>query len=134
MSIEFHQWLKARLDNTSVASELFAFSVTAYSAAKDLTSFAKFCVFVKSIGATTLLKRYSSDVIAIDALKDLHLDYVRLARDLTSDIRGNTSKAEFLELINEVTSLLEIKLLAEGVSDENDLAILKATGIYGVSR
>ncbi len=134
ISTDFHNWLQARLENTSIASNLFAFSVTAYSVAKDVTAFANFCAFIKSIGATTLLKRYSSDIIPIDMLKELHLDYVRLARDLTTDIRGNTSKAEFLELIHEVTSLLDIKLLAEGVSDDNDLAILKATGIYGVSR
>lgn len=133
-STDFHNWLRARIDNTSVAANLFAFSVTAYSAAKDVTAFANFCAFIKSIGATTLLKRYSSDIIPIDMLKELHLDYVRLARDLTTDIRGNTSKAEFLELIHDVTSLLDIKLLAEGVSDDNDLAILMAIGIYGVSR
>jgi EAL domain-containing protein (putative c-di-GMP-specific phosphodiesterase class I) len=133
-SPQFQTWLQSKLTASSLPNHLFTFSVTAYSAAKDLKAFSKFCDFIKSVGAQSLLKRYSSDIIPIDMLKDLNIDYVRLARDLTSDIRGNASKAEFLELIHEVTSLLEIKLLAEGVTDDNDIAILKSVGIYGVSR
>lgn len=133
-SSDFKSWLKARMETSSLKHELLAFSVTAYSAAKDLTAFANFSIFVKSFGATTLLKRYSSDLIAVDMLKDLHIDYIRLARDLTSDIRGNMSKADFLEFILEAANLLDVKVLAEGVADDNDFETVKQSGLFGVSR
>ena len=133
-SVDFKSWLQARLATSTLKHELLAFSVTAYSAAKDLTAFANFSVFVKSFGATTLLKRYSSDIIAVDMLKDLHIDYVRLARDLTSDIRGNASKPDFLELMQEVSSLLDIKVLAEGVTADDDFKAVKKIGLFGISR
>lgn len=133
-SADFKSWLKARMETSTIKHELLAFSVTAYAAAKDITTFANFSIFVKSLGARTLLKRYSADIIAIDMLKDLHIDYIRLARDLTSDIKGNINKADFLELMQEVSSLLDIKVLAEGVSDDNDFEILKQSGLFGISR
>ena len=68
-SPSFASWLQERIGKTNIEANLFAFSVTAYSAAKDLESFTNFSAYVKSLGARTLLKRYSSDIIAIDLLK-----------------------------------------------------------------
>ncbi len=133
-SHDFAKWLKARLSTTHINPALLAFSVTAYSAMKDITGFANFASFVKSIGATTLLKRYSSDIIDVEILKDLHIDYLRLARDLTMAIADNSDKAQFLDLIQEVGNLLEIKVLAESVVDDEDFEIVKAAKLYGISR
>ncbi len=133
-SHQFSDWLKARVENSKLDPKLLTFSVTAYSAMKDITAFANFCHFVKSFGATTLLKRYSSDIIDIELLKDLHIDYLRLARDLTTDIEMNPNKAQFLEVIQDVASLLDIKVLAEAVIKDNDFALVKAAHLYGISR
>ena len=130
----FNSWLKNRLAKTKVNNGLFAFSVTAYSATKDIEAFANFARFVNSLGATVLLKRYSPDIIGIDQLKTLNINYLRLSRDLTKDIANDPNKVQFLDLIHEVATLLEIKVLAEGVRAEQDLDILKAKSIYGISR
>ncbi|MTI63852.1 LapD/MoxY N-terminal periplasmic domain-containing protein [Methylophaga sp.] len=133
-SLGFQRWLKARLEQSSLSSHLLAFSVTAYAAAKDIAAFDSFSSFVKSLGATVLLKRYSSDIIPVDMLRELHIDYIRLARDLTHNIRGNASKPDFLELIQEVSSLIEIKVLAESVEADEDFEIVKQAGLFGISR
>jgi len=130
----FNSWLKARLAKTKVNNDLLAFSVTAYSAAKDIHAFANFSRFVNSLGATVLLKRYSPDIIGVDQLKMLNINYLRLSRDLTKDIANDPNKIQFLDLIHEVANLLEIKVLAEGVKAETDLDILRAKSIYGISR
>jgi EAL domain-containing protein (putative c-di-GMP-specific phosphodiesterase class I)/GGDEF domain-containing protein len=134
ISHNFNSWLKDRLAKTKVDNALLAFSVTAYSAAKDIEAFSSFARFVNSMGATILLKRYSPDIIDIDSLKTLNINYLRLARDLTEDITDNPHKTQFLDLIVEVGTLLDIKVLAEGVNSEVDLDILKAKSIYGISR
>ena len=133
-SVHFQNWLQTRLDQTAIPNQQFAFSVTAYAAGKDLATFDSFSGFVESLGATILLKRYSPDIIPIDMLHNLHIDYVRLARELTSDINANRSKSDFLDLIQEVTSLIEIKVIAESVTEEADFEIVKAAGLYGISR
>jgi len=133
-SPSFLPWLEARIAHSSVRHELLAFSVTAYSAAKDLTAFANFSVFVKSQGAATLLKRYSSDIIAIDLLKELHIDYIRLSRDVTSDISSDNNKSNLLDIMHEVASLLDIKVIAEGVVADDDFRLVKEAEIYGIGR
>jgi EAL domain-containing protein (putative c-di-GMP-specific phosphodiesterase class I) len=133
-SSDFQNWLAARLEQTTLANELLAFSVTAYAAVKDIAAFDSFSSFVESLGATMLLKRYSPDIIPIDMLRELHIDYVRLARDLTQEIRGNASKPDFLDLIQEVASLIEVKVLAESVTADDDFDIVKQAGLFGISR
>lgn len=133
-STEFHIWLQARLEQSHLSNALLAFSVTAYAAAKDLAAFASFSSFVENLGATTLLKRYSSDIIGTDMLRELHIDYIRLARDVTENIRANASKPDFIEVIQEVASLLEIKVLAEAVKADDDFEFVKRAGLYGISR
>jgi diguanylate cyclase (GGDEF)-like protein len=133
-SLAFQNWLKARLEQSRIANDLLAFSVTAYAAAKDIAAFVSFSSFVKTLGATVLLKRYSSDIIPVDMLRELHIDYIRLARDLTHNIKDNASKPDFLELIQEVSSLIEIKVLAESVKADEDFEIVKQAGLFGISR
>ncbi|MDO7597013.1 MAG: EAL domain-containing protein [Pseudomonadota bacterium] len=133
-SSSFCAWLQARIEITMLSPGLLVFSVTAYSAAKDLTAFANFSLFVKALGAKTLLKRYSSDIIAINLLKELHIDYIRLARNLTQDIQADSNKSDLLDIMHEVSSLLDINVIAEGVSQENDFEFVKKSGIYGIGR
>jgi EAL domain-containing protein (putative c-di-GMP-specific phosphodiesterase class I)/GGDEF domain-containing protein len=127
-SKDFRDWLATRLTQFSLPANLLAFSVTAYAAAKKQQTFASFSLFARELGATTLLKRYSSDVIPVEQIKGLHINYIRLARDLTSDIRQHNSKPDFLDIIQEVANLLEIKVLAEGVSNDEDFDYVLGVG------
>lgn len=133
-SPNFSPWLKTTLESSGIAPKLLAFSVTAYSAAKDLNSLTSFSLFAKSLGATTLLKRYSSDIIAVDLLKDLHIDYIRLSRDLTTDISNDSNKSNLLEIMFEVSDLLDIKIIAENVISDDDFEHVKRANIYGIGR
>ncbi|MBL1319816.1 MAG: EAL domain-containing protein [Methylophaga sp.] len=132
-STTFRTWLKSKLVNVDDPS-LFVFSLSAYTAEKDLAVFADFNLFAKSLGAQVLLKRYTSDLIPVDLLKELNIDFIRLARDLTTDIAANPNKENLLEIIHEVTSLLDIRVIAEGVSHNNDFERVKQIGIYGIGR
>jgi EAL domain-containing protein (putative c-di-GMP-specific phosphodiesterase class I)/GGDEF domain-containing protein len=130
----FNLWLKERLAKTKMDLKLLSFSVTAYSATKDIGAFASFARFINLMGATVLLKRYSPDIIDIEQLKSLNINYLRLARDLTTNIADDPNKTQFLDLISEVATLLDIKVLAEDVKSEADMDIVKAKSIHGISR
>jgi diguanylate cyclase (GGDEF)-like protein len=132
-STTFRTWLKNKLANVDNPS-LFVFSLSAYAAEKELAIFADFNLFAKSLGAQVLLKRYTSDLIPVDLLKELNIDFIRLARDLTTDIEANPNKENLLEIIHEVTSLLDIQVIAEGVIHNNDFERVKKIGIYGIGR
>lgn len=133
-SADFRQWLGKEVIQSGISPSLLAFSVTAYAAAKDLDTFSAFSLFVRQFGAHSLLKRYSSDVIPVNLLKDLNIDYIRLARDLTTDIRSNTNKPDLLDIIQEIARLLEVRVLAENVQDDDDFMWLQQAGLFGISR
>lgn len=133
-SSDFRQWFATRLQHFPLSNGLLAMSVSAYAAAKNPQAFASFGQFVKKLGANTLLKRYHSDLIAVENIKRLNVDYIRLARDLTTDVLHHRSKPDFLDIINEVSGLLEIKVLAEGVANEEDFEFVKNAGLFGISR
>ncbi|MBT3504818.1 MAG: EAL domain-containing protein [Piscirickettsiaceae bacterium] len=130
----FNLWLKERLAKTKIDLKLLSFSVTAYSATKDIGAFSSFAHFINSMGAAVLLKRYSPDIIDIEQLKSLNINYLRLARDLTTNIAEDPNKTQFLDLISEVATLLDIKVLAEDVKSDADMDIVKAKSIHGISR
>jgi EAL domain-containing protein (putative c-di-GMP-specific phosphodiesterase class I) len=131
---EFIIWLEKKIQkNKNIASQL-VFSITAYSVAKDITAFKNFCDYIHSIGSKTIIKRFETKFIPIDNLKDFNLDYIRLARDYTHEVNQDKSKKEFVESINDLAHLLNIKVIAENVKNDNDFEVVKQLKLYGASR
>jgi EAL domain-containing protein (putative c-di-GMP-specific phosphodiesterase class I)/GGDEF domain-containing protein len=133
-SLTFYSWLLARVDQSKTNSNLLVFAVSAYAANKHLTVFENFCRFVKSINANVMLKRYDADIISVDRLKRLQVDYIRLSRNMTTGISHDLIKPDFLVFINELTQILDIKIITEQVDDDDDFEIIKNASIYGIGR
>ncbi len=132
--IKFKNWLKdIVLENKQIASQL-VFSVTAYGAAKDVETFKYFIEAIHQAGAKIIIKRFETKFIPLDSIKDFNLDYIRLARDYTDGICKDSSKKGFVEAMQELSSLLTIKVFAENVKDDDDFKIVKDIGLYGASR
>ncbi len=130
----FIAWIKNKiLDSKNIASQL-VFSATAYAVAKNEDKFKFFADEIHKCGAKIIIKRFESKFIPLGNLKDFNLDYIRLARDYTCDISKDYSKQSFIESISELASLLNIKVLAENVKDDEDLEFLKKYNLYAVSR
>ncbi len=131
---EFINWLQKEITKNKKISSQLVFSITAYSVAKDIAIFKSFCDYVHNSGAKIIVKRFESRFIPTDNLKEFNLDYIRLARDYTSSIKEEKSKKEFIESINELAHLLNIKVFAENVKDDEDLEIIKEIKLHGASR
>ena len=130
----FIAWIKNKiLENKNIASQL-VFSATAYAVAKNEDKFKFFADEIHKCGAKIIIKRFETKFIPLGNLKDFNLDYIRLARDYTFDINKDYSKQSFIESISELASLLNIKVLAENVKDDEDLEFLKKYNLYAVSR
>ncbi|MAC83899.1 MAG: GGDEF domain-containing protein [Arcobacter sp.] len=130
----FIAWLERTiLQNKKIASQL-VFSITAYAVAKDMGKFKFFADEMHQCGAKIIIKRFESKFIPLDNIKDFNLDYIRLARDYTCNICNDTSKQNFVESLQELSTLLNIKVFAENVIEEEDLEIIKSYNLYGASR
>ena len=81
-----------------------------------------------------IIKRFESKFIPLSNLKDFNLDYIRLARDYTNDVYKDYSKQSFIQSISELATLLNIKVLAENVKNDEDMKFLRKYNLYAVSR
>ena len=134
MDVEFKDWIKTiLLKNHDIANQL-VFSITAYGCVRDIEVFKLFVSLIHKNGAKIILKRFETKFIPLETLKDLKLDYIRLARDYTNGIDIDTSKQSFVESICELSKLLGIKVFAESVSERSCFIKLKEIGLYGISR
>jgi len=130
----FLDWLKSTLtENEEIAAQL-VFSITAYGVAKDVEHFKIFVDAIHNAGAKIIIKRFETKFIPLDNIKGFNLDYIRLARDYTNDISNESSKQGFVEALQELATLLNIKVFAENVKDEADFEYIKKLNLYGASR
>ncbi len=130
----FIAWIKNKiLEHKSIASQL-VFSATAYTVAKNEDKFKFFADEIHKCEAKIIIKRFETRFIPLGNLKDFNLDYIRLARDYTCDIAKDYSKQSFIESISELAILLNIKVFAENVKDNEDLKFLKKYNLYAVSK
>ncbi len=130
----FRSWLTNALKNHQQIANQLIFSLSAYTIKKHLPVIPEFIDFIHSAGAKVILKRYEPQLLPFDELKQLKFDYLRLARDITTDINNNPEKISLVTTIKEFGDLLNIKILAESISSDQDFERLKNIGIYGASR
>lgn len=130
----FIAWLEKEIIEHKTIARQLVFSITAYAVAKDVNKFKFFVDEMHQCGAKVIIKRFETKFIPLDDIKDLNLDYIRLARDYTSNIANDSSKQSFVEAISELATLLNIKVFAENVKDDKDLETIKKFNLYGASR
>ncbi len=133
-SHDFKEWLAQQFNGYKNIASQIVFSVTAYGAAKDKEGFKQFIEFAHSAGAKVMLKRYESQFIPIENIKNFNLDYLRLAREYTSGISKDRNKKLFVESIKDIGDLLNIKIFAESVPSDNDYNTLKELNLFGASK
>ena len=130
----FILWLEKTIDEHKSIAKQLVFSVTAYAVAKDVEKFKFFADEMHQHGAKIIIKRFESKFIPLNNIKDFNLDYIRLAREYTNNVTHDSSKQSFIEAIVDLTHLLNIKLFAENVLEDEDLETIRELKVYGASR
>ena len=130
----FILWLEKTIDEHKSIAKQLVFSVTAYAVAKDVEKFKFFADEMHQHGAKIIIKRFESKFIPLNNIKDFNLDYIRLAREYTNNVTHDSSKQSFIEAIVDLTHLLNIKLFAENVQEDEDLETIRELKVYGASR
>ena len=130
----FIAWVKNKILENKLISKQLVFCATAYAVAKDMDKFKFFADEIHKSGARIMIKRFESKFIPLNHIKDFNLDYIRLARDYTCEICNDYSKQSFVDSLCELASLLNIKVFAEDVKNEEDMEFIKKYNLFGASR
>jgi len=130
----FRVWLSKIIKQNQAVSAQLVFSISAYAIAKDMVVYKEFIAYVHHLGAKVMIKRFETQSMTPDMAKELKPDFIRLARDIGNGISTDEGKKAFVETMQGIGELLDIGILAENVTADNDYACIKAIGISGASR
>lgn len=134
LDVNFVDWLKNIISLNKEHAHKLVFSLTSYSIASHIEECIKFRYLVKSLGCHLMIKRYETKFVAVNKLKDIKPDCLRLARDYTQSICHDSNKLSLVDSICKISSLLDIKVYAESVSEDNDFEKVLSLEIDGLSR
>lgn len=131
---DFRTWLVELLENNKGIAPQLVFSISSYAINKEITVFKEFIDFLHSLDTKVMIKRFDVQSMSLDVVKHLHPDFVRLTRDLGENISQDESKYAFVETMQGVGKLLDIKILAENVHNHQDFQSIKQIGLIASSR
>ncbi len=130
----FNIWLEEILSQNKHITSQIVFSMPSYAVAKDIKKFQSFASLVHKNNSKILIKRFESKFIPLDTIKELNLNYIRLSRDYTNGIYKDEGKKVFIESMQDLCDLLNIKIFAENVKEKEDYKEIKRINIYAASR
>lgn len=133
-NIRFRAWLVDSVNKNPDVTEKLVFSLSAYAVAKEAEIYKEFIEFAHKLKIKVVIKRFETQSISPELVKELRPDFIRLARDLGNGISLDKEKKSFVETLMDIGDLLDIGVLAENVQSEEDFACIKSIGITGASR
>jgi len=131
---DFRLWLEQLIKQNKALAKQMVFSLAAYAVAKDIEGYRNFIAAVHQWGGRVMIKRFETQSISPDMIKQLKPDFIRLAREMGNGIDSTRQKQEFVQALQDIGSLLDIVILAENVQADCDYQRLKTIGIVGASR
>lgn len=131
---DFRLWLEKLIKQNPAAAKQLVFSLSAYSVIKDIDAHLAFVENLHQWGARVMIKRFETQSMSADLIKRLKPDFIRLARDIGNGIDASPQKHAFVQTMQEISTLLEIAILAENVQSDKDFHSLQRIGIVGASR
>ncbi|MCQ8117589.1 bifunctional diguanylate cyclase/phosphodiesterase [Methylomonas rosea] len=131
---DFRLWLEKLIKQNPAEAKKLVFSLSAYAVVKDIDAYQAFIETVHQWGARVMIKRFETQSISAELVKRLKPDFIRLARDIGNGIDSSSQKHAFVQTMQEISTLLDISILAENVQSDKDYRSLKAIGIVGASR
>jgi EAL domain-containing protein (putative c-di-GMP-specific phosphodiesterase class I)/GGDEF domain-containing protein len=130
----FQDWLLETIRRNPDLRQRLVFGMTAYGASKDLAAFKSFIEYIHGAGCKVLLKRFEPSLIPMQDLKHFRLDYIRLAKSYTQGIALDEQKRRLVESMAELGGLIDVRVLAEGVEDDEDYQTIIQAGLFAASR
>lgn len=122
------QFLKDRLENDPSSSKDIRYEITesSYAALKENRS-----VILKEIrhlGAWLLMDDFGSGYSSLAMLMNYHFNILKIDMSIIRQLENNEEVPHIVELIINMSHHLKMKVVAEGVENENQLEFLKKAG------
>lgn len=132
-SPDFRAELQALLDAKRKTAPRLWLEIPETGALKHLEELRTICRQFKSVGCLVGLEHFGRQFSQIGLLHDLGLDYIKVDASFIRDIDSNTGNQAFLKGLSAIAHNIGMKVFAEGVVSEREMAALKAVGFDGAT-
>jgi diguanylate cyclase (GGDEF)-like protein len=117
------------IDQAAVAHERVTLEVTESGLIEDLGRTAKLLARLRDSGLRIAIDDFGTGYSSLAYLNTLPLDYLKLDRRLSQDIAGNARERVVVRGVIEMAHSLGLEVIAEGVENEAELALLAHEGV-----
>jgi EAL domain-containing protein (putative c-di-GMP-specific phosphodiesterase class I)/GGDEF domain-containing protein len=133
-NIGFRLWLEKLIKINPLVTQQLVFNFSTYAVAKQVDICRDFIEAIHLWGGRVMIKRFDSQSMSLEIIKNLKPDFIRLNREISNGVSVSLQKYEFIQAMQQMGFLLDIAILAENVQLDTDYYSLKAIGIVGASR
>ncbi|MCT4508108.1 MAG: EAL domain-containing protein [Tepidibacter sp.] len=113
------------LKNTGVTSEHISIEITETAAMKDKKHTYKILEQIRSKEIKILLDDFGKGYSSLSYLKDFPIDILKIDKSFVDNICTDNIDSSITRAIIDMAKALNLKVLAEGVEEENQLRLLK---------
>ncbi len=129
MNDDLLEEINSLLDESAYPAESFCFEVTETAAIANLKEATVFLSKLRSKGCKIALDDFGSGLSSFAYLKELPIDYLKIDGYFVKDIAINKIDKAFVESINQIGQVMNLKTIAEFVENEDILKILIGIGV-----
>ena len=121
--------IEHRLDSAALDPALLTFEVTETSVIEDHDAASRFLTRLRELGCRIALDDFGTGFSGFTYLKRLPVDYLKIDREFVRDLVTNASSHHVVEAVVSLAQLFGHETIAEGVEDQETLAILEGLGV-----
>ncbi len=117
------------IDSKGIDPERVCFEITETAAIRNHTSAVQFMNVLHGLGCHFFLDDFGTGLSSFGYLKSLPLDIIKIDAHFIQNIESDRANRAIIEAINTIAHGFGMKTVAEGVENEQQLAILNDIGI-----
>ena len=124
-------WLAATLESQPKAASKFSFEVSEFAALRNEAALLKIRDLARRFGGTFGIDHFGLDPQAVQLLRAIAPDYVKLSGILASELIAQPNGNELLSSFVKLAHSLDVLVIAQQVESTDQVAELAAAGVDG---
>ena len=126
---ELLDFVTEHLVDSGIAAERIGFEITETAAIANLEAAQCFISTLKSLGCRLALDDFGSGLSSFTYLKNLPVDYLKIDAGFIKTMCRDPIDRAMVESIHQISRVIGLKTIAEGVEDDATLAALRSIGV-----
>ncbi len=128
----FLEQVLAVIEDASLDPRRVCFEITETAAIANLSSALRFISGLRGLGCRFVLDDFGSGFSSFAYLKNLPVDFLKIDASFTHQLPKDRIQRALVESILQIGRVLGMKTIAEGIEDDETLAVLRDLGVdYG---